>query len=564
MRIENPLLAILRSAPGKSGPARPCGSLLTPGSLAEVLVAAQLERDRILLNIGSQELIAKNTAGLKTGQRILVRIMPEQTESGEAILQVLGPVPEESAAAARLRTVLSVKNSLGPVLKELQEIIKELPARPGSNLAKATGEVRSTLTQSLVRPDRALEASLRNLSSRLGLDHEARLAKAVGTDKAEKGPESGPPLPKGDLKPALLALAKELKPLLRHSILRPPEIPGLNRVVVELKEALALLKSGGKIGNPKNGTGGPLLKGEEKEQGPGRETRPAPAPAPGGPPLKTVLRLPRPAAPLPARNRRGSARGNEPEKELGRNMGRLKGAFIKKAIRVLERSGTQGSKKTTRPAPTLTRTEAARIVRAVWPRLAQSLSGSPGDPQALASELETALRGAALRLGNPSSAQTRVALAGVEEAVKGLEAVQLLNTVAVETNTSLVLPLPLAQAWEAESGQVFFYKPPHKPGAEEGDRPLRMVFLLDMTRLGAVRVDVSMAQKNLMINLYLAKTEAVERVSSKLDGLEKNLTEMGYNIRSLSARPVRTAPPLEEVAPQAAGNCPEGFIDIKA
>ena len=223
-----------------------------------------------------------------------------------------------------------------------------------------------------------------------------------------------------------------------------------------------------------------------------------------------------------------------------------------------------GPEKSRGPGSPQLRAEAAAAVRTVWPRLAQALGQAGADPQALAREMETALRAAALRIGTASQVQTQAALTGIEEAIRGLESVQVLNAMANETGTSLVLPLPLAQGWGAQEGRLLFYKPPHKSGTDPGERPLRLVFLLDMTKLGPVRVDVSMIKKSLMINLYLTKPEALQEVSRKLAGLEKNLTEKGYQIRSLAARPVRTAPALEEVAPQPLEAAPKGFIDLKA
>ena len=94
-------------------------------------MTARLEGDRILFTIGSQELVAKNTAGLKIGQRVLAQVQPGRTQEGEMILQVLGSVPEESAAAAKLKTVLAVKSDLGPVLEELKNVLRDLPAKTG-------------------------------------------------------------------------------------------------------------------------------------------------------------------------------------------------------------------------------------------------------------------------------------------------------------------------------------------------------------------------------------------------------------------------------------------------
>ncbi len=581
MRIELPLLARLRSTLGGASGPRSEGPALAPGSLAEILVTARMEQDRILFTIGSQELVAKNTAGLEVGQRVLVQIQPGQTEAGEMILQVLPDPPQESSvAAAKLKPLLTVKSDLGPLLKELKDILRELPAKPGSPLEKAAGQVKTTLAESLVRPDLRLESSLKSLSSRLGLDYEARLARAVATPGAGREAEAGSRILSSQLKPALLALVRELKPILNQAAPDRSELPGLNRLTAELREALTLLKGGSQGPESRPGARSPSL--TAAGQVPGRETGPAPAPPSplDGPLLKAVLKLPRPAEITTVRSPgqeggvlesgREPDRGLSPEaaRDLALNLGRLKGAFIRKAVGILEQELAQkdpvsADPALTRPDSALVRAETARVVRTVWSETARTLARPEADPQALATQMETALRGMALRLGALSQIQAQAALTGTEEALRGLEAVQLLNAMALETETSLVLPLPLAPAWGAQSGQVFFYKPPYKKGSDQGERPLRMVFLLEMSRLGPVRVDVSMVKKDLMINLYLAKTTALERVSAKLGRLEENLTEMGYRIRSLNARAVKAAPPLEEVVPRAVEVRPKGFIDIK-
>ncbi|MBW1713253.1 MAG: hypothetical protein JRJ59_08930, partial [Deltaproteobacteria bacterium] len=253
----------------------------------------------------------------------------------------------------------------------------------------------------------------------------------------------------------------------------------------------------------------------------------------------------------------------EPDK-LVAILARFKGAFLKETLEVVDRAQSQVPKVSSRTARPRVRADLAKTIRTFWPRLATAISSSQGQTQAVINDLEQAFNQIIVRLGLTGQRQAQTALGQVEEALRGLEAVQVLNAAAAETQTSFVLPLPFAPGWGLTAGQVYFFEPPARSPDQEGDRPLRLVFLLEMSRLGPVRVDVSLVKKELRLNLYLTGEKAAAWANERLDALTRGLTELGYQVRAAKAKPFRTAPPVESLAPPPAPPGHKGLIDLKA
>jgi hypothetical protein len=245
-----------------------------------------------------------------------------------------------------------------------------------------------------------------------------------------------------------------------------------------------------------------------------------------------------------------------------KELARLKGRFLRAVLTQPDQSSASPRKAAAPLFQGRARTEAVKAVTSVWPRLAQALAADKGDFRPLVAALEERL---SIILQTTASPQRLLALAGgAEEALRGLESVQVANSLAAETETSYLLPLSFLPGGGLVSGQVLYHRPPFKGSGQEGTQPLRMVFLLDLSRLGEVRVDVSLADKELMLNIYLTKTGAEKWAAGRLSGLKKTLDSMGYQVRRMGVRSLIQAPPVDELTPRPRPQDGAGMIDLRA
>lgn len=535
MEIEIPLKARLRAAQAQTETGRTQSTESTPASgsgrvgeaVGEAVVETLPNSDKILLRMGELELIARNTANLRSGQTVLIELLESKTAAGEVLLRVLSePLgdPKQAGEAAKMKAAVAGTSRLGPVMLKLLETLDNLPAMSGSNLDRATKGAVAALRANLIQPGADSIDKLQSLWTKLGLDLEAQLAKAaaepqrLATDRAQDL--------KQQLKPLLQALAVHLKEVAQKAAVQAQPPTPQEPASTDLTERLIRTLTG-------------LLPKPEPEV-PGR--------------LKSLI-LKAAGQPKPV--------STEDSPVPAKDLARLKAGFIRDVLRLGERA--KGGEKAVRIDTRLLKSDLGRIVKTHWPQIAEALNANqPEQLKAAVAQLDRAVAQLLQRAGLDLQALTRAALGGTEETVRGLEAIQVLNATATESEAALVLPLPFGPESGFNSGRVHLYQPPKQPGREGEERPFRLVFLLDMTNLGPVRVDVSLAKKDLMINLYVAKAEAAEWINSRVESLVGNLSELGFNVRSAAARTVETAPPVEDLAPDPGAPPRQGLIDIKA
>ncbi len=79
---------------------------------------------------------------------------------------------------------------------------------------------------------------------------------------------------------------------------------------------------------------------------------------------------------------------------------------------------------------------------------------------------------------------------------------------------------------------------------EPKERGYRILFFLDLERLGPVRIDAYMKDRSLRVSFFLAGEDALHRLRSELPGLHGTLQSLGYQEVLLSAEP------LSQLAPE--------------
>ncbi|MBW1713434.1 MAG: hypothetical protein JRJ59_09840, partial [Deltaproteobacteria bacterium] len=241
MEISTQIVARLISVLAQDEPAETKNPLLVPGRVVEVRVVSPLAKDQVLLKVADQELVARNPAGLVPGQKVQVQVQAALPESDEIILKLLDLPALKPGPAVQLKTALPGQTPLGPALARLAEVLPDLPVRVPSPLAQAVADSLTSLKKSLIQPGQNLQASLKSLWSRLGLDLEASLAK--GLDQPRPSAEPGLRLAAQQLKPRLLALAQELAPAASRGRGLTKTYPPLTRVVARLKTVLDLIQA---------------------------------------------------------------------------------------------------------------------------------------------------------------------------------------------------------------------------------------------------------------------------------------------------------------------------------
>jgi len=572
--LEIPIISGFKLIPPAERPAGGGKQAGLSSPLAQVMVLSRLEGDLILLKIGQEEVVARNTAGLRPGQVVQAEVLRGQPGQADLALRLLSPPPEEGSAAGRLLPGLTQTGPLGPALNRLWGLLAD-PGPPGpAEVEEAIQGARQGLAKALLGPGRISPADLKAIWSSLGLDLEPRLAQAV---RGEGGPENQAGLGQV-LKPRLLALVRALGRLadLDQASARTKEPgqdraaiqPGLKKAVAELEKALTRLQDGPKA-DPGIRLDRGLIPGLKGRAVPGQAALPnQPPPArqadlPVQGPVRA--RPPQPAKPLKEVQTGPVRRPSQPPAAKDPNLkelARLKGRFLRTVLSRPDLSPATGRKEAAPALPGRARAEAVRVVTSTWPRLAQALAATKGDPRPLVAALEERLSAILQAAASP---ERLAALSGeAQEVLRGLEGVQVTNSLAAGTETSYLLPLPFLPGGGMVSGQILYYRPPFKGAGGEGKQPLRMVFLLDLSRLGEIRVDVSLADKELMLNLYLTKPGAQRWAAGRMSGLKKTLDGLGYQVRRLSVRSLAKAPPVEELAPRPRPREGAGMIDLRA
>ena len=577
MEIDGQLLAkLLGTLPARLGGSGAVEALFTPGEIVQARVLGQIDPQLLLLEIKGHELVARNLVGLKPGQVVEVEVGPAsaKAESGgeEVVLHLLSQPGKELPIIRLLKEALSDYKPINPALNRLAQTLKELPARPQSPLEAETRAVLSTLRRTGLQPGADLASRVRELPTRLGLDLEPVLGRGVESGRLEPAVRESLLL---GLKPRLLALVRQLEPVAAGRQEIEAGFPALAEVVGRLAARLSqavgpktaqqarglaqartalleeaesslnrLLALGSEAG-PKPGKAEirarlqkvilrswPCLATAAKKAPAGKAAR-AETPPPTEPQARPPAGRPRPEPPPAAANKEAPTR-------------------------------TAGSEAAPESATPIRGERGGTLPAAEFPARSPGVPPDPNPALTVAvEELEQALTNLALRLGLTPQALARTALTQAEGALQSLESVQLLNLAASETQTAFLIPLIAPMALGLKAARFHLFKPP--AGQEkEGEEPLRLVFLLEMTRIGPVRVDLSLAKKRVMINLYTTEERTAAFARQRIEALSQSLTKLGYQVGAVNASLLKTAPPIESLTPPPYPVLSRSLIDLRA
>lgn len=149
--------------------------------------------------------------------------------------------------------------------------------------------------------------------------------------------------------------------------------------------------------------------------------------------------------------------------------------------------------------------------------------------------------------------------------VAGLNAIERDSAQRAERDAPIWLPLPAPEGSFLRDARMFLAVGDGESGGAASERPFTVVLLLDLTRLGPVRVDIALTGERMTATFQLARESMLHRLRGGLDALRTDLEAAGLRVGALH---LRTAPdgqlPVADLLsppPAAAGS---GRIDVHA
>lgn len=196
-------------------------------------------------------------------------------------------------------------------------------------------------------------------------------------------------------------------------------------------------------------------------------------------------------------------------------------------------------------------------------RVLRRLGSSAPSAEAAAAELRTTQK--AMALGALADAATE-RVAGPEHAlVAYLGAVERDNATRAELGLPTWMPLPNCPAVGLDDARWFLVQDEGgADGGAEADEPSwTIVLLLEFSRLGAVRVDVSLRETEVDVVVTAAEASTAHRLLDTVESLRADLTQGGLGTRSIRVQrsPAKRLPQSDLVVPPVDGTA---MVDCRA
>jgi hypothetical protein len=127
------------------------------------------------------------------------------------------------------------------------------------------------------------------------------------------------------------------------------------------------------------------------------------------------------------------------------------------------------------------------------------------------------------------------------EVLRLIERTQVVNSMNAQSGQPMVFELPTA--WQGTSSVRFYIERRDdggETGGRQGPRPYRVVTMLDVDRLGAVRVDALFTGKQVSARVFVDRPEVERTVTKMLPLLQEALSARGFTVEALSASVAET------------------------
>lgn len=198
----------------------------------------------------------------------------------------------------------------------------------------------------------------------------------------------------------------------------------------------------------------------------------------------------------------------------------------------------------------------------------------PAQRTAEARALQTTAKAEALRflqqfVESPiADRKSEARAARARELVQGLGSIERDNARRADSGAPLWLPLPAAPEAGLRDARMFLLR--GEGEADSGRRagegqPFRVVLLLDLTQLGALRVDVSLREHRVSVAIETVEDSAATTIRAALDALHTDMESDGLEVESLTVRraPGQSLSVADLCAPPSTGSN-QHLLDVHA
>ena len=524
---------------------------LQPGQTALVKVLARAAQDNVLLQIGAETIQVKDRSGLAPGREVMVAVVQDPDSEDELVLRILDrPIRTGGSIPARLRSTLPQIKPIGPLIKELINELEKLPTPPDSRTGRANEQALAALRASRFRPGVDSAEQLRISLDRLGLDLEAALNKEVGKKNRRLTPRAAVRF-RSTVKARLVELINQLRSANADRAGQKPLPAELEKAVNRLIFRLEQMASGSAA---------------DSKAAPRTEAVPLERtdPLPPSPRLSGVGW----SAGQAASGGSGDRTVAEPAIKDQAGLIEAAAAFRRRVLGALTRlvnSESAPADWTAERRGTVIRRLDQATTRLVDQLIRTIVNSNRQANQPVTRELIAGLRQSLAKMlsefGLSGHRAMESSLNRLEAGLQNLEFLQLANVTAQETDSALIIPLTWGPDMGLNQGEINLFHPPDHD-RDKKDGPLRLLFALDMTKLGPVRIDVSLDRKQLMINFFLAHEPMVLAGRARRADLTERLNKLGYQVKNVSFRVIKKAPPREAIAPKPV--LKRGMVDLKA
>ncbi|MBI5853824.1 MAG: flagellar hook-length control protein FliK [Nitrospirae bacterium] len=554
-------------------------SFLVPGEAVEATVVHAQDTGSLVILVKGIPIEATSQVGrLQVGQvlqarveqgdgQILRRVGPQAQIPGTT-LTVTGQANEGDPVTTLLRSLLPAGNSLVASLEKLVQTVRA-SAENGVVPQETVSGLADLVDRLQLKPDQLSADSVRQALQAVGLDYEHAVSERV----AQGQPLGNVALP-ASLKAWLLSAVAE-----QGSAVAVRTLP-VDRLLEGLKTALRQGAAPDQIEDQL------LLLRERLNQGVDASTAdrvtqvltrlleqlPAQERSPGvrqltgrrslpHPSGESLSSLPaRPGEPLPSQTSGlASVMGEllDALQEAGGNQS-LEAVTINRLTRSIKELLTRGGEAdqlerqltllhervaaVTQPE---TLVKAKQEVQALFVAL-DRVEARPGDPVWLATaKSRLAMILSDLSKGQTSEQASPASLSGwmreAHEVLRMIERTQVVNAMNAQNGQPLVFELPLGFPG-ASSVRVHVERRDEGGGtsSELGSRPYRVVTMLDVEHIGAIRVDALFTGKHVSARVFVDRPEVERVVTAMLPILHAGLSAKGFTVEGLSASVAET------------------------
>ncbi len=115
-----------------------------------------------------------------------------------------------------------------------------------------------------------------------------------------------------------------------------------------------------------------------------------------------------------------------------------------------------------------------------------------------------------------------------------VECQQIINTASLDQGKGIFLAFPYFAGENVRLGELFISFPKRDEERELKNHSFKISFLLNMTKLGPIRIDMTVAQKKVWCTFMVLKKEISNFVAAMLPNLSKRFKQLGYCPESMS------------------------------